>query len=286
MAENRESPEQIQSPFPASAEVIREQIKRGEYGSAYEYSKKTDLSDKEWENLSKNIDTYALPENKAKKLPLNPKEFEDAQKENLYKQIDEYGVEHNPTMRFVNRTENAVSESQQIINELLELIQKAKDQAGNSRESHKWGVTVFPVIGSIYGLIKSKRFKTNLKKIENLYGKLNNGQLYLPPTLKADSVSPALGQGKQLTGITGSIAGGILLGPLGALPGAITALYGKFQSFNSFENTGKTYEDLERLENELIDLQNQTRNTENTCSDAHAEYCEGAAENLRNLSAA
>lgn len=286
MPENKENSEQFKSPVPASAEALREQIQRGEYGGAYEYCQKTNFSDKQYEEFSKNVDMAALPEQKTEKMPLSPAEFEAAEKENLYKQVDEFGVEHNPAMRFVNRSEETINESQKLIDELLTLIEKAKDQADDSRESHRFGVTAFPVLGSIYGLIKSKRFKSNLEKIEKLTAKINNGELNFPPSLKADSVSPALGQGKQLTGVTGALAGGIFLGPLGALPGAITALYGKFQSFNSFEKTGKTYEDLEKLENELIEMKNQGSQAINACDDAQSEYREGAIENLRGLRAA
>ncbi len=286
MAESRENPEKIQAPTPASADALKGQIQRGEFGSAYEYCQKTNFSDAQYEDFSKNVDMAALPDQKAKKMPLNPAEFEEAEKNNLYKQVDEYGVEHNPTMRFVNRAEEAISESQELIDELLKLVQTAKEQAENSRESHRFGVTLFPFIGSIYGLIKSSRFKTNLKKIEKLAEKINNGELNLPPTLKADVISPALGQGKQAGGITASVVGGIFFGPLGAIPGALTAIYGKLQSFNSFEKTGKTYEDLEKLENQLIDMKNQGGQVLNDCSDSQAEYREVAVENLRSLSAA
>lgn len=286
MQENSENPELIQSPAPASADVVRDQVQRGEFTNAYQYCQKINLPETEWEDLSKNVDNAALPENNNPKQPLTPEEFEALEKEDLYKQIDEFGTEHNPEMRFVNRSEEAVSESQELIDELLELIQKAKNQIGDSRGAHQWSVTAFPVIGSIYGLIKSRRFKTNLQKIEKLHGLVNNGQLNLPPTLKADVISPAKGQGKQIGGTAAAIGGGLLLGPLGTLPGLITTLYGKFQSFESFEKSGKRYEDLVKLENELIDLKNQNSDAENICSEAQTEYREGAIENLKSLSAA
>ena len=286
MAEtNNEQFEQIQAPTTASADIVNDKIKSGDYEGAKEYSQKVDFTDEKYEEFSKTLDQTTLPESESNKSPLTPEEYESVQKEKLYKQIDEYGVEHDPAMRFVERSNEAISENQQLIDELLKLIKKAKNQAKYSREAHRWGVNVVPVIGSVYGLIKSSRFKTNLKKIEKLYNQLNNDQIEIAPTLQADKISPSRGQGKQLVGIAGTVGGSVVLGPLGAIPGIITAIYGGFQSFKSFEETGQTSANLEKLETELTSLRTQDEQALGALDETQEGYREAAFENLQGLSA-
>lgn len=274
--------EQFNAPVPATADLAKQQIINHEYNSAYEPLSKAEYADAQWNDLSKGVDNASLPENQ--KEPLSVAEYEKAQQEELNKNIDTFGTENNDAMKTAEDFVILRKEMNKLIEELLDAIAKARKQ-GEKLKKNRSTVTLFPIIGSLFGVAKSRKLKKLLKEVEVKQEALSSKQVEIKQKIEIDGISPSFNHNAMIaSGIfgTGSIA---LDNPGIGVAGTIFDLIGTLRAFKSHEKLIRLDVKLEDFEKSLV--KNLEQNTESIVrlETFRDQYREGAIENLKGLAA-
>ncbi len=316
--ENRENGlEQIQKQVSSSqAEEVRQLLDQGKFTQAESLAKEANLSPEDWAQVGSEADS-SIRDLSEEPLPEGPISAEQAQKAVTGAEdtkILQYGEENMPGMKEVSELEGAVTESDQIIDEILELISKAK----NSTAKNMWAKPVrlltlpigaVPIIADVYALLKGNKLRKQLKKLEKLNKKLTNPN-FLNSDLKADKISPNMGHKLTLTG-TGAVAAGaialkastVALGagaattfavtnPIGAgvgaglvLAGGVAALAGTIKQVIDFANMSGTSQSLKDLEKRLLETRDKNQSSRQQIYAVKDSYVQGARENLQPMMA-
>lgn len=276
---------------------VKKLLDQGNFKQAEALAREANLSPEDWANVSNEADG-SIRNLSAEKLPEGPISPEKAQKVITGaedQKILDYGQQNMPGMDDLRDLEGTVQESNQLLDELLELVHQAKSNTTKNMWAKPVGILAFPVIADIYALIKGNKLRKQLKKLEKLNQKLENPN-FLNSSLKADKISPNMGHKLNLAGI-GTVATGVGItlaaaNPIGAgigagmyIAGGVTALAGTIKQIIDFANMSGTSESLRDLENKLIIAREQNTNSSKQIRVFENVYVQGARENLQPMMA-
>lgn len=272
--------EDFKVPAPAMEDVAAKHIKNHEYDAAYENLSKAEFADAHWDRLNKGIDTASLPENRNEKEPLSPEEYEQAQQEELNKNVDAYGVEADKTMEVAEEYTVIRKDINKLIEELLDAIEKARKQTNKVKENRAT-TTIFPIIGSIFGIAKTRKLKKLLNEVKEKQEALKDREDELKQRIEIDGLSPALNHNAMIaSGIFGTA--GILSGSLGmGIAGGVFDVIGTLRAFESHEQLIRLDIKLEDFEAGLKQaLENNTESIVRL-ETYRGHYRDGVIENLQ-----
>lgn len=298
MEKHEASLEEIQKQTPENqAEEVKKLLDKGKYTQAESLAKSANLSPEDWAEVSNRADN-SIREISPEKMPKGPLPADQAEKavtgaEN--RQILEYGQENMPGMDDLRDLEETVQESNQIIDELLELVHNAKNNTKKNMWAKPVGILALPVIADIYALIKGNKLRKQLKKLGKLNKKLENPN-FLNSSLQADKISPNMGHKLSLAGIGTAVAGagvaaaaanpvGTSIGAGMYVAGGVTALAGTIKQIIDFANMHGTSQSLKDLEEKLNSAREQNNETNKQIAVYKKTYINGARENLQPMMA-
>jgi hypothetical protein len=272
--------EDFKTPAPAMEDLAKKQIQNHEYESAYGPLSKAEMADAQWNDLSKGIENASLPEDRDRKEPLSPEEYEQAQQEELNKNVDAYGVEADKTMEVAEDYTVIRKDINKLIEELLDAIEKARKQTDKVKKNRAT-TTIFPVIGSIFGIAKTRKLKKLLNEVKEKQDALKDKEEELKTRIDIDGLSPAFNHDAMIaSGIFGTA--GIVTGNIGmGLAGGVFDVIGTLRAFES-------HEQLIRLDIKLEDFEAGLKkalenNTESIIrlETYRGHYRDGVIENLQ-----
>lgn len=291
--------EQIQKQASGSqAEEVKKLLDQGKYTQAESLAKEANLTPEDWAKVSNNADN-SIREISPEKLPEGPLSADQAQKVVTGaedQKILEYGQKNMPGMDDLKDLKGTVQESNQIIDELLELVHQAKSNTKKNMWAKPVGILALPVIADIYALIKGNKLRKQLKRLEKLNKKLENPN-FLNSSLDADKISPNMGHKLTLAGAGTALAGvGVVAAastnPVGMgvglgmyMVGGVTALAGTIKQIIDFANMHGTSQSLKALEEKLTTAREQNVNTSSQIKQYENAYVQGARENLQPMMA-
>lgn len=290
MAERREE-------LDTAATTIRRQmteqdvinaLNRSRYNEAFEVAKGTDIPEDRWRHIESAVDRHISPEYKGKE-PLTIVNAESGLNARLDDQINDYGMQHNP---FYQDVQSAHEEARNILDELSNAIDEAQEASTRSKMAKVGGIVFFPIIAPINAIVKGRRVKKSLAKINELhqkYSALIGNDKELNKYLQPDKISPNKGQISTLSGdvmFTGSLAAAPFTGMislLGLIPSTIAHVAGGFRGLTGIG-------DSELISQKLGDLQayveDQKRSISGPLNELSEVYRLGAMNNLQNIAQA
>lgn len=297
--ENRENGlEQIRKEASSrQAEEVRTLLDQGKYIQAEALARSANLSPKDWTQVDDEADNAirGLSEGPLPEGPIPAERAEEVVTGAEDGEIFKYGKANMPGMEDIAELEKSVTESDQILDEILKLISEAKKNTTKNMWAKPVGIIALPIIADIYALIKGNKLRKQLKKLEELNEKLTNPK-FLNVGLKADKISPNMGHKLTLAGLGTAVAGGAVAvaasNPVGLgigvgmyVAGGVTALAGTIKQVIDFVNMGGTSQSLRDLENRLINVKEQNDSTRNQINTVKNWYIQGARKNLQPIMA-
>ena len=282
------------------AQEISELLNQGKFTQAEALAKEANLSPEDWTRISDEADNSIRNLSK-EKLPKGPIPVEQARKivtDAEDKKILDYGEENDPETQDIQALNGVIIENEDILQQLEDTIAEAKGQIAGNRWAKPVGFFAFPFISDIYAIIKGRKLRKSLRKLEKLNSRLQNPQV-LSSKIDADKITPSKGHLATIIGNTTSMVGyGALLGgtvasaPVAAgisagaiVAGGVTSLIGYIRQIISFSDMGKTKQTLESMEKRV----DQARNTNNMVKAQiniyNKAYIQGARENIQPMMA-
>ncbi len=281
----------------AQAAEVQKLLEQGKYKQAESLAKEGNLTPEDWGKIStesdneiRKISLSPLPEG-----PISPEQAQKAVTEVEDRKILEYGERNMPGIGDLKDLEGTVQESNQLLDEILELVHKAKSNTAKNMWAKPVGILALPVIADIYALIKGNKLRKQLKRLEELNQKLQNPN-FLNSSLKADKISPNMGHKLTLAGAGTAVAGvgvavlasnpvGLGIGAGMYVAGGVTALAGTIKQIIDFANMHGTSQSLKDLEEKLLIAREQNTNTNTQINLYKQTYVQGARENLQPIMA-
>ncbi|MCD6109647.1 hypothetical protein J7J83_02725 [bacterium] len=293
MEEREDTLEQINHQAShGQAEAIEKLLDQGKFKQAESLARTADLSPEDWEQISTQADSSIR---KLSKEPLPKGHIPTEQAQDVItgaenEAILDYGAKNDPETQNIGAMEGIILENETILQQLEDTIAEAKSQVAGNRWAKPVGFLALPMISDIYAIIKGKKLRKSLKRLEKLNLQLQNPQV-LNSKVNADKITPSKGHMATIIGHTTSVAGSVAvlasnpvtagIGAGAMVAGGITSLVGYIKQIISFSDMGKTKQTLEKLEKKI----DQARDTNNMAkmqvSMYQSAYTQGARENLQ-----
>ncbi len=293
--DQRENIDQYMNPANDNADVVLHNLDKEHYISA----EKT---------FSDNQDDYTIPQletfNKSAEAQIIGKSQQKFPDKDLSEEEAEYGMKTAENAAFINygsktkpglaeveRKIDIIKENENILNDLDELI----DEASKEGKKGKIGkVIAFPLpgIGAIYSILKGRKMK---KKLERLQGNLSllkdiDGKLKQignESTLKPDKISPDEGHIENISGSIAATVGYSVIGatsPIGlglTIGGSAVGIYGLYKLIKSWQNVSDTQESLEEFKKAVNNAREKSSAQKENLQEYEAAYIQGARENIQ-----
>ncbi|MBA4337179.1 hypothetical protein C0416_05430 [bacterium] len=304
MTENRNTPfdpEELQyEPNRGGAQEVRDLINNGKYQQAESLLNSTNLDESEREALSRELNDSLrkLSPELPRTGDISFEQAESATRSAEDREYEGYLRKHRPGMEELAEMNGIVVENEEILDELSRTINEARKEASANMWAKPVGFVALPVIADIYAILKGKRLKKTLNRLEKLNAKLKNPKL-LDDSLNADKISPSKGHLATIIGMptfavgygvgaAGAIAAAPVTAGIGfgvAIAGGVTALIGYVKQVISWGNIDATKDSLKELEDKI----NRARANNDASKMQIAMYqnaaVQGARENTEELMA-
>jgi hypothetical protein len=308
--QRNESAEQFNAPTPASADLVRQDLDKGNLTAAERayLDNQGIYTDAELQEIDKSADNQ-LRENSPEDLPegpLNEEQAESAMKAADDDAITKYGAENKPGMAEIMEGQEVLERNEQILKELEQLIAEASKEGTKGKVGKLATIPFSPLIGGVYAILKGRKMKKKLAELQGNIDKLQNvdsklKELASDKTLDPDKISPNGGHLTQIAGYSSAFVGGKILtaagvtakttlsGMAAASPvglgllvgGAAVGLAGFIKVIMSYKNITKSQESLDKFRDAVSDAHVQNKIQQSHLQTYSQSYAQGARENIQ-----
>ena len=311
--QRNESAEQFNAPTPASADLVRQDLDKGNLTAAERayLDNQGIYTDAELQEIDKSADNQ-LRNNSPEDLPegpLNEEQAESAMKAADDNALNNYQAEHKPGAAEILRSQEIFNKNNEILSELEASIGKIESQGTQGKVGKL--VSFIPylpaqIVGDIFALMKSRKMKKKLAELQDNLGELQqiDGRLKLiaqDKPLDPDKISPGgghimglVGTGSGITGVhmmlgAGAFAKATLASTAAASPvglglvaaGGVLGLVSFVKKIMSWRNISKTKESLQEFKKAISDARTQNGVQKGNIDTYIEASQEGARENIQ-----
>lgn len=292
--DQRENIDQYMNPANDNADVVLHNLDKEHYISAEKTfsDNQDDYTVPQLEAFYKSADTQIINKSQQKfsDKDLSEEEAEFGMKAAENAAIINYERKAKPGLAEVERKIDIIKENENILNDLDRLIDEASKE-GTKGKIGKALAFPFPGIGAIYSILKGRKMKkklerlqANLSTLKDIDGKLK--QIGNESTLKPDKISPDEGHIANISGGVISTVGYGLAGatPLGiglAVGGSAVGIYGLYKLIKSWQNVSETQESLVEFRKAVNNAREKSSAQKENLQEYETACIQGARENIQ-----